>query len=100
MYVTVSVPVSACQQWISVPFALANPAVSAITVTAVKQVYQAPWTGSINQKDIWVWLDTFCLLVNINIITKSFEYIVELNATVAADRKKHTESCPQGVYIY
>ncbi|CAL1603717.1 unnamed protein product [Knipowitschia caucasica] len=49
--------------WISVPFALTNPAVSDITVTAVKQVYQSPWRGSINKSDAWVWIDNFCLLV-------------------------------------
>ncbi|XP_076594185.1 high-affinity choline transporter 1 isoform X1 [Chaetodon auriga] len=49
--------------WISVPFALINPAVSDITVTAVKQVYQSPWTGSIQRGDTWVWIDNFCLLM-------------------------------------
>jgi len=52
-----------CLQWISVPFALTNPAVTDITVTAVKQVYQSPWRGSINKNDTWVWIDNFCLLV-------------------------------------
>lgn len=50
-------------QWISVPFALTNPAVSDITVTAVKQVYQSPWRGTVNASDTWVWIDNFCLLV-------------------------------------
>ncbi|XP_049909949.1 high-affinity choline transporter 1 [Epinephelus moara] len=49
--------------WISVPFALINPAVSDITVTAVKQVYQSPWRGSVNKTDTWVWIDNFCLLM-------------------------------------
>ncbi|XP_037646752.1 high-affinity choline transporter 1 [Sebastes umbrosus] len=49
--------------WISVPFALANPAVSDITITAVKQVYQSPWRGSISSSDTWVWIDNFCLLM-------------------------------------
>ncbi|XP_077445234.1 high-affinity choline transporter 1-like [Stigmatopora argus] len=49
--------------WISVPFALTNPAVSDITVTAVKHVYQSPWRGSVNQNDTWVWIDNFCLLM-------------------------------------
>lgn len=68
MYATVFIPVSVLLQWISVPFALTNSAVSDITVTAVKQVYQAPWRGSVNKSDTWVWFDNFCLLVNINII--------------------------------
>lgn len=50
-------------QWISVPFALTNAAVSDITLTAVKQVYQSPWRGSVKKEDTWVWIDNFCLLV-------------------------------------
>ncbi|KAG8001616.1 High affinity choline transporter 1 [Nibea albiflora] len=49
--------------WISVPFALTNPAVSDITVTAVKQVYQSPWRGTIPRGNTWVWIDNFCLLM-------------------------------------
>lgn len=59
----ITVLVWGCLQWISVPFALTNPAVSDITVTAVKQVYQSPWRGSVHQSDTWVWIDNFCLLV-------------------------------------
>lgn len=51
-------------QWISVPFALTNNAVSDITVTAVKQVYQSPWWGSVSRGETWVWIDNFCLLVH------------------------------------
>lgn len=54
---------SVCLQWISVPFALTNAAVSDITVTAVKRVYQSPWRGSIKKEDTWMWVDNFCLLV-------------------------------------
>ncbi|KAM6979954.1 high-affinity choline transporter 1-like [Aplochiton taeniatus] len=49
--------------WISVPFALTNPAVTDITVTAVKHVYQSPWRGSISKEDTWTWIDNFCLLM-------------------------------------
>ncbi|KAG7482287.1 high-affinity choline transporter 1-like [Solea senegalensis] len=49
--------------WISIPFALSNPAVSDITVTAVKEVYQSPWRGSVRSVDTWVWIDNFCLLM-------------------------------------
>lgn len=52
-------------QWISVPFALGNRAVSDIAVTAVKQVYQSPWRGNVNRADTWVWIDNFCLLVSL-----------------------------------
>ncbi|XP_053353002.1 high-affinity choline transporter 1 [Clarias gariepinus] len=49
--------------WISVPFALANPAVSDISVTAVKKVFQTPWLGKIHSSDGWMWADNFCLLM-------------------------------------
>ncbi|KAL6481710.1 hypothetical protein MHYP_G00097900 [Metynnis hypsauchen] len=49
--------------WISVPFALSNPAVSDIGVTAVKELYQDPWLGQIESTDKWMWADNFCLLM-------------------------------------
>ena len=50
-------------QWISVPFALSNPAVSDITVSAKEAIYQSPWLGKIDPEDKWLWADNFCLLV-------------------------------------
>ncbi|XP_003962082.1 high-affinity choline transporter 1-like isoform X1 [Takifugu rubripes] len=49
--------------WISVPFALANPAVSDITVSAKEAIYQSPWLGKIDPDDKWFWIDNFCLLM-------------------------------------
>ncbi|CAF92317.1 unnamed protein product, partial [Tetraodon nigroviridis] len=49
--------------WISVPFALSNPAVSDITVSAKEAIYQPPWLGKIESEDNWLWLDNFCLLI-------------------------------------
>ncbi|XP_055072224.2 high-affinity choline transporter 1 [Misgurnus anguillicaudatus] len=49
--------------WLSVPFALSNPAVSDISVTAVNRVFQSPWLGEINPSDAWMWADNFCLLM-------------------------------------
>ncbi|XP_006638089.1 high-affinity choline transporter 1 [Lepisosteus oculatus] len=49
--------------WVSVPFAMLNPAVKDIGITAVTDVYQDPWLGTINPSDIWMWLDNFCLLM-------------------------------------
>ncbi|XP_028657167.1 high-affinity choline transporter 1 [Erpetoichthys calabaricus] len=49
--------------WISVPFAMFNPAVLDIGKTAVQKVYQEPWLGSIESSDIMMWLDNFCLLM-------------------------------------
>ncbi|XP_012993176.1 high-affinity choline transporter 1 [Esox lucius] len=49
--------------WVSVPFALSNPAVSSISVTAKEEVYQTPWLGKIDSADTWMWIDNFCLLM-------------------------------------
>ncbi|XP_070832082.1 high-affinity choline transporter 1-like [Chaetodon trifascialis] len=49
--------------WISVPFAMSNPAVSDISVTAKETIYQSPWLGKIEPEDKWLWLDNFCLLM-------------------------------------
>ncbi|XP_063070517.1 high-affinity choline transporter 1-like [Engraulis encrasicolus] len=49
--------------WISVPFALSHPAVASISVTATKEVYQAPWLGHILPSAGWMWMDNFCLLI-------------------------------------
>ncbi|KAK9537437.1 hypothetical protein VZT92_005055 [Zoarces viviparus] len=49
--------------WISVPFALSNPAVSDITITAKEVIYQSPWLGKIEPEDKWLWADNFCLLM-------------------------------------
>lgn len=59
-------------QWISVPFALSNNAVSDIAVTAVKQVYQSPWRGNVNSADTWVWIDNICLLVRLASVQYSY----------------------------
>lgn len=57
-------------QWISVPFALSNPAVSDIGVTAKKTIYQSPWLGKIEPEDNWLWADNFFLLVSHNFYLK------------------------------
>ncbi|KAM3862474.1 high-affinity choline transporter 1-like [Diretmus argenteus] len=49
--------------WISVPFALSNPAVSDISVSAKEAIYQSPWLGKIEPDDTWLWVDNFCLLM-------------------------------------
>ncbi|XP_019945401.1 high-affinity choline transporter 1-like [Paralichthys olivaceus] len=49
--------------WISVPFALSNPAVSDISVSAKEAIYQSPWLGKIEPEDRWLWADNFCLLM-------------------------------------
>uniref|UniRef100_A0A3Q3VWI5 High affinity choline transporter 1 n=1 Tax=Mola mola TaxID=94237 RepID=A0A3Q3VWI5_MOLML len=49
--------------WISVPFAMTNPAVSNIGVSANEAIYQSPWLGKIEPEDKWLWMDNFCLLI-------------------------------------
>ncbi|XP_037542290.1 high-affinity choline transporter 1-like [Nematolebias whitei] len=49
--------------WISVPFALSNPAVSDISVSAKEAIYQSPWLGKIEPNDKWLWADNFFLLM-------------------------------------
>ncbi|CAK6966308.1 high-affinity choline transporter 1-like [Scomber scombrus] len=49
--------------WISVPFALSNPAVADISVSAKEAIYQSPWLGKIVPEDKWLWADNFCLLM-------------------------------------
>lgn len=56
------------------PFALSNPAVASIGVTAVEKVHQEPWLGSINPSAGWMWIDNFCLLVNTSIIHILWHY--------------------------
>ncbi|TKS67405.1 High affinity choline transporter 1 Hemicholinium-3-sensitive choline transporter [Collichthys lucidus] len=45
--------------WISVPFAMSNPAVSDISVSAREEIYQSPWLGKIESEDTWLWVDNF-----------------------------------------
>ncbi|XP_036964523.1 high-affinity choline transporter 1-like [Acanthopagrus latus] len=49
--------------WISVPFALSNPAVVDISISAKEAIYQSPWLGKIEPEDKWLWADNFCLLM-------------------------------------
>ncbi|XP_017279316.1 high-affinity choline transporter 1-like [Kryptolebias marmoratus] len=49
--------------WISVPFALSNPAVADISVSAKEVIYQSPWLGKIEPNDKWLWVDNFFLLM-------------------------------------
>ncbi|XP_020496719.1 high-affinity choline transporter 1-like [Labrus bergylta] len=49
--------------WVSVPFALSNPAVTDISFTAKEEVYQSPWLGKIEPEDKWLWADNFFLLI-------------------------------------
>uniref|UniRef100_A0A3B3VK39 High affinity choline transporter 1 n=1 Tax=Poecilia latipinna TaxID=48699 RepID=A0A3B3VK39_9TELE len=61
--------------WISVPFALSNPAVTDIGVSAKEAIYQSPWLGKIKPEDNWLWADNFFLLVSYGFMRES---IIEL----------------------
>lgn len=65
-------------QWISVPFAMSNPAVSDITVSAKEAIHQSPWLGRIEPQDKWLWLDNFCLLVGPNSVCHSIESLTAI----------------------
>ncbi|XP_078259266.1 high affinity choline transporter 1-like isoform X2 [Rhinoraja longicauda] len=43
--------------WFCVPFALTNPAVTDIKYTMVNELYQTPWIGKIETKQIFRWID-------------------------------------------
>uniref|UniRef100_A0AAV2K175 High affinity choline transporter 1 n=1 Tax=Knipowitschia caucasica TaxID=637954 RepID=A0AAV2K175_KNICA len=49
--------------WVSVPFAMSNPAVTDIGITAKEVIYQSSWLGKIVPEDKWLWADNFCLLI-------------------------------------
>ncbi|XP_058042234.1 high affinity choline transporter 1 [Ahaetulla prasina] len=49
--------------WISIPFAMSHPAVTSIGYTAVHEVYQKPWLGTIKSPDVYIWIDNFFLLM-------------------------------------
>lgn len=51
-----------CSLWLCVPFVLMSPYSEDISKTAHMFVYQAPWIGSVNKENIWVWLDNFLIL--------------------------------------
>lgn len=48
--------------WICVPFAILNKASKNIAYTAVNEVYQSPWLGTIEQEYIAKWLDDLLYL--------------------------------------
>ncbi|XP_033829636.1 high-affinity choline transporter 1-like isoform X1 [Periophthalmus magnuspinnatus] len=51
-----------CSLWLCVPFVLMSPYTEEITKTAHTFIYQAPWSGSINKQNVWIWIDNFLLL--------------------------------------
>ncbi|XP_038674950.1 high-affinity choline transporter 1-like isoform X3 [Scyliorhinus canicula] len=52
--------------YISLPFAVLNPAVTSITITATKYVYREPWIGTISPGNAWIWVDNYFLMATDN----------------------------------
>ncbi|XP_018603807.2 high-affinity choline transporter 1-like [Scleropages formosus] len=48
--------------WFCVPFALLSPASADITFTAVNELYQPPWIGRLELRDVGKWLDDLLML--------------------------------------
>lgn len=51
-----------CSLWLCVPFVLMSSYTDDITKSAHTFTYQAPWTGSVNKQNVWIWLDNFLIL--------------------------------------
>ncbi|XP_060091302.1 high affinity choline transporter 1-like [Heteronotia binoei] len=49
--------------WICIPFAMTNSATESISYTVAHNVFQEPWGGKIEARDIGRWLDDFLYLV-------------------------------------
>ncbi|CAI5652384.1 unnamed protein product [Oreochromis niloticus] len=48
--------------WLCVPFILMSPHSVDITKTAFNFIYQAPWIGSVEKEEAWLWIDNVLLL--------------------------------------
>lgn len=46
------------------PFAMSHNAVADIGFTAVHELFQDPWLGSLKSNEIYTWIDNFLLLVS------------------------------------
>lgn len=51
-----------CSLWLCVPFVLLSSHTDDITKSAHAFIYQAPWTGSVNNRNVWIWIDNFLIL--------------------------------------
>ncbi|KAM9032321.1 LOW QUALITY PROTEIN: high affinity choline transporter 1-like [Sarcophilus harrisii] len=49
--------------WISIPFAMSHHAVADIRFTAVHELFQEPWLGSLKSNEVHTWIDNFLLLM-------------------------------------
>lgn len=58
--------------WLCVPFLLANPTSSSITVTAFNNTLQEPWVGRLDSGNLWKWIDDFLMLALGSVSFQSF----------------------------
>ncbi|XP_060682649.1 high-affinity choline transporter 1-like [Hemiscyllium ocellatum] len=49
--------------YMSLPFAVLNPAVTSIAITATEYVYREPWLGYISPGNAWIWVDNYILMI-------------------------------------
>ncbi|TNN37749.1 High affinity choline transporter 1 [Liparis tanakae] len=48
--------------WLCVPFLLLNPISTSIAHTAFNYTFQEPWLGTLEQDEVWKWIDDFLML--------------------------------------
>ncbi|XP_041054625.1 high-affinity choline transporter 1-like [Carcharodon carcharias] len=48
--------------YVSLPFAVLNPAVTNIAITSTEYVYREPWLGSVSPESAWIWIDNYFLM--------------------------------------
>nr|XP_046259047.1 high-affinity choline transporter 1-like [Scatophagus argus] len=48
--------------WLCIPFILLNDASANITQTAFNNTFQEPWIGTLDQYNVWKWIDDFLML--------------------------------------
>nr|XP_023648321.1 high-affinity choline transporter 1-like [Paramormyrops kingsleyae] len=69
--------------WLCVPFILESPASLSIVFTAVHEVYQVPWLGSLQLRDVGIWLDDLLLLTMSGVCYQAFYQRILATGSVA-----------------
>ncbi|MBN3304021.1 high affinity choline transporter 1 [Amia ocellicauda] len=68
--------------WLCIPFTLMSPASADITYTAVNTLYQTPWLGNIELRDVGRWLDDLLLVTLGGICYQAFYQRILAAATI------------------
>uniref|UniRef100_A0A8C4X4J6 High affinity choline transporter 1-like n=1 Tax=Erpetoichthys calabaricus TaxID=27687 RepID=A0A8C4X4J6_ERPCA len=58
--------------WLCIPFLLINPSTMDIRLTALNEVYQGPWLGTIDSQTVWRWLDDMFLVILAGVCFQSY----------------------------